>query len=226
MRYLDFEDIISIARMSRYTSATSNTKKAMTLYRLNLRLSQEFFTIISCFEICLRNSINKNLLRVLGNEWLKNGASNGGCFDTNSCRNTQQIINEAISKLNHSYTHSKLVAELGLGFWRYLFTQHQFNSTGRTLLQIFPLKPRSTPQIQYNNRYIFNELAKINDIRNRIAHHEPICFLTSQPIKNTTYARQNYAVIIELFQWMGIEQNSLLYGLDHVENICNQIDNL
>ena len=226
MKYSEFENIMSIARMSRYTTATLSTKKAMTLYRLNLRLSQEFFTIICCFEIALRNEINRNAIATLGNDWLKNGALPGGFFDNHNCRHTRGNVNDAILKLNHTYTHSKLVAELGFGFWRFMFAQHQFTATGRTFLRIFPLKPISTALIQYNNTYLFNNLAQINVIRNRIAHHEPICFLVGQPIKNTTYARNNYALIKLLFQWMNIDENSLLYGLDHVENICDQIDAL
>lgn len=34
----------------------------MTLYRKNLQLSRELFTIISCFEIALRNAIDNALL--------------------------------------------------------------------------------------------------------------------------------------------------------------------
>ena len=59
MKYIDFENIMSPARMSRYLQATGfDTRKAMTLYRKNLKLSQEMFTLISCFEIALRNKIN------------------------------------------------------------------------------------------------------------------------------------------------------------------------
>ncbi|RZK07331.1 MAG: CAAX protease [Flavobacterium sp.] len=226
MKYSEFENIMSIARMSRYTTATLNTRKAMTLYRLNLRLSQELFTIICCFEISLRNAINKQCIPMLGNDWLRNGVLNGGFFDNGRCRLTRDNINDAVLKLNHNYTHSKLVAELGFGFWRFMFAQNQFTATGRILLRIFPSKPVSTPVIQYNNTHLFNKLAQINHIRNRIAHHEPICFLTGQPVKDTTYVREHYTIIKTLFQWMEIDESSLLYGLDHVENICDQIDAL
>ena len=54
MKFQDFENIMSPARMSRYlTACGGNSKKAMTLYRFNLRASQEFFTVISCFEVSL-----------------------------------------------------------------------------------------------------------------------------------------------------------------------------
>lgn len=226
MRYSEFENIMSSARMSRYlTACGGNTKKAMTLYRLNLKLSQELLTIISCFEVALRNSINTNCMH-LGNDWLRDGASSGGIFDSHNCRFTSQTINEAVRKLNSNYSHNKLIAELGFGFWRYLFASHQYTATGRTLLRIFPAKPTSTPAIQYNHTYIFNQLAKINDLRNRIAHHEPICFQLGTTVKHTVYSRQHYALILQLFQWMTIDEAALLYGLDHVNTICNQIDNL
>jgi hypothetical protein len=229
VKYNEFSKIISSARMSRYlTACGGNTRKAMTLYRKNLQLSQELFTVISCFEIALRNSTDLICLSAFGNDWLRNGVANGGIFDTPRCRYTKQSIIEAINNLtrNSFYSHNKLVAELGFGFWRYMFAQNQFNSTGRILLQIFPAKPISTPTQQYNNTYIFNKLADINTLRNRIAHHEPICFVPLQSIKDTIYVRELYFLIIQLFQWMQIDESSLLYGLDHIEKVCDEIDNL
>ena len=62
MRYSDFEDAMSPERMRRYlTACVYDTKRAMTLYRYNLKLSQEMFAIVSCFEVTLRNKIDKEL---------------------------------------------------------------------------------------------------------------------------------------------------------------------
>lgn len=227
MRFQDFENIMSTARMSRYlTACGGNTKRAMTLYRKNLQLSQELFTVISCFEISLRNGIDKQCRLTLGNDWLRNGAAAGGIFDNHNCRLTRDNINDAVHKLNHAYTHNKLVSELGFGFWRYIFAPNQFLATGRTLLRIFPAKPTSSAAIQYNNTFVFNQLAQINNLRNRIAHHEPICFQSRIPVKSTTYSRQHYGLILQLFQWMSIDEAKLLYGIDHINTVCNQIDAL
>ena len=227
MRFQDFETIMTTARMSRYLTACGGTsKRAMTLYRKNLQLSQELFTVVSCFEVALRNGIDKQLIQTLGNDWLRNGAAAGGIFDNNNCRLTRDNINDAVHKLNHQYTHNKLVAELGFGFWRYMFAPNQFAATGRTILHIFPAKPTSTAAIQYNNTFVFNQLAQINNLRNRIAHHEPICFQSGVPVKSTTYARQHYGLILQLFQWMSIDEAKLLYGIDHINTVCNQIDTL
>ena len=61
MKFSEFEAIMSTQRINRYVQACKgNTRKAMILYRLNLKLSQEIFTIISCFEVALRNAINQH----------------------------------------------------------------------------------------------------------------------------------------------------------------------
>jgi hypothetical protein len=227
MKYIDFEYIMSSARMNRYLAACGDSsKKAMTLYRKNLHLSQELFTIISCFEIALRNSINYQYTNQYGNDWLRDSTLADGIFDTPNCRRAKEFTIKALTKLTLTYTHTKLLAEMDFGFWRYLFAQPQFYAGGQTLLQIFPSKPTSSAAMQYNHTYVFNQLEQINTLRNRIAHHEPICFLPSQPVINTTYARQCYNLILQLFQWMNIDELSLLYGLDHITTVCNEIDAL
>ena len=131
MKYSDFEAIITRPRMGRYLAACGgDTRKAMTLYRKNLRLSQELFTVISCLEIALRNAIDMHYSQKLGAEWLKNAIHSGGVFDNSKCRLTQTNINDAIRSLNHTYTHYKLIAEMGFGFWRYMFANHQFMAAG------------------------------------------------------------------------------------------------
>jgi len=227
MKYSDFECIMSAARMSRYrASCRGESKTAMTLYRKNLNLSQELFTIISCFEVAFRNAIDKHFVTQLGQDWLRDAALTGGIFDNKQRLIAKNMIYDKVRGLTNKYSHEKLIAEMGFGFWRYLFSQPQFQAGGQTLLQIFPGKPKSNRNIQYNHTFVFNSLANVVELPNRIAHHEPVCFVLGQPIKNSTYARQNYGLILQLFQWLGIDEAALLYGLDDVNTICNEIDKL
>ena len=76
----------------------------MTLYRKNLQLTQELFTVIGCFEVALRNVIDTAVSNSLGNDWLRESASSGGIFDSPKCRFTRDNINDAINKL-HNYSH-------------------------------------------------------------------------------------------------------------------------
>lgn len=228
MRFADFEKAMSPDRMRRYVGAMSgDTRKAMTLYRLNLQATQELFSIISCFEIALRNAIDIHYLARNGADWLQKAVLPTGMFYTRKCANTVKLVTDVSIKLASFYTHPKLVAEMNFGFWRYLFADAQFRAGGQSLLAIFPAKPRSTPTTNYNHDYVFAALERLNNLRNRIAHHEPVCFQSGgAAVRDTAYARQHYAGIIALFNWMQIDEAALLYGLDHVIEVLDRIDRL
>lgn len=229
MKYSEFEQILSQERLQRYLLACNNdTRKAMTLYRYNLRLSQELFTLISCFEVALRNAIDRQMVANFGQDWLRDAILPAGIFSGAKCVDTSKIISRSYVKLNlhNSYSHSKLVAEMEFGVWKYMFSAPQYKASGKILLRIFPNKPKSSANQQYNNSYVFNKLDGINNLRNRIAHHEPICFLHNSAIVDTTYVMNLYGRIYDLFDWLGIDGKSLLYGLDHIQNICYEINNI
>ena len=226
MKFTEIEDIFSANRMRKYVNACGgDTRRAMTLYRYNLKLSQEMFTLISCFEVALRNRIDKQMTAHLGGDWLRDLVMPGGAFWGNhNVDTTRKIIEKAYNGLMQSanYSHSKLLAEMEFGVWKYMFSNVQYRLTGRILLGAFPSKPISSQQNQYDNIFIFHELDYINHIRNRIAHHEPICFGRTA-IVDTTYALDRYSRMMTLFQWMNIDASRLLYGLDHVGTVCNMI---
>lgn len=226
MRYNEFEDTISPERMQRYVLACGNdTRRAMTLYRYNLKLSQEMFTLISCFEVSLRNKINKEMVANFGNDWLRDFILPGGRFDTDPrVDGTRKIIKKAYEGLirSHNYSHTKLLAEMEFGVWKFMFNNVQYRIANRCLLNIFPNKPTSTAQHQYDNTFVFNDLNVINTIRNRIAHHEAICFGNPVCI-DTQGVLDCYARIMRLFHWMNINANTLLYGLDHIGQVSSRI---
>ncbi len=229
MKYREFEHFFSQKRLNRYVLACNgDTRKAMTLYRYNLRLAQELLTIVSCFEVSLRNAIDDILVPQFGNEWLKDSVSPGGMFTLPILHKTRDTISDALRKLRsqRAYSHSKLLAQMDFCMWKYMYSPVQYNLTNQSLLDAFPFKQRSTPQLHINQSYIFNELDKINTLRNRIAHHEPLCFPTGQSVIYTGYIRGEYQKIKTLFQWMGIDFGSMLYGLDHVLKVCDKIDSL
>lgn len=226
MKYSDFENIISQPRLARYkASCNNNTKKTVTLYRANIRLSQKIFSVLNLFEIALRNSIDnyyKSYFHRLNHndEWLLTQSTIGGFLSARGCHQTRDLALNAINKLGNDYTHDKTVAELSFGFWRYLFAPKQYLAGGSILLNIFIARP---PGISHTD--IYNKLKFINDIRNRIAHHEPICFGRGNTI-STHYAEYRYNLIIELIIWLGYDSNDLLYGIDSVSKEINFINTL
>ena len=229
MKYKDFEGIISADRMRRYVKACGgNEQKGITLYRYNLSISAEMLKIISCFEVALRNRIDLTLAPHFGKDWLRDSCLPGGIFDNPRTLGTQKIIGKAFNGLivHDSYSPTKLMAEMEFGVWKYMYSGPQYAATGQKLLSVFPSKPRTTAVLQIDNKYIFNELDHINQLRNRIAHHEPICFASGLPIKSVSYIQGEYQRILKLFDWMDIDGSGLLYGIDHVRKACDMILNL
>lgn len=215
MKYTEFESIISPERMRKYIVACGGDKvKAMTLYRYNLRLSQEMFVVVSCFEVALRNRIDQIMKLQWGNDWLRDMIFPGGAlYYDKRTEKTRKIIENAYNGLikNGTYSNSKLLSEMEFGVWKHMFSNVQYRLSGRKLMGIFPSKPKSTENHKFDNTYVFGELDYINKLRNRIAHHEPICFSRNPVNIDTKYIRNRYNRIMELFRWMDINGTSLLY---------------
>lgn len=227
MDFNEFQDIVSVERLERYLDACGGDHvKAIDLYRANVRVSLEMFAVVGAFEIALRNAIDRIMTGAFGSEWLKDAIMPGGFFDVPQCRDHAQIIRFAYNKLINKriYTHSHLLTKMEFGIWKYMFSSPQYRASGRILLRAFPNKPTSTRQIQYNNTTIFNELDHVNSLRNRIAHHEPICFPTGRAEITTDYILWINNKIETLFDWMGIDASEYLKGLSNMPEIVNEIN--
>jgi hypothetical protein len=124
MKYSDFEEAMSPERMRKYVQAcSSDTKRAMTLYRYNLKLSQEMFTFVSCFEVALRNRIDKQMTAQFGGDWLRDAIlPNGALYYDHRVDKTRKIIEKAYNELmrSNAYSHSELLSEMEFGVWKYM----------------------------------------------------------------------------------------------------------
>ena len=117
------------------------------------------------------------------------------------------------------YSPDRVVSSLSFGFWTHLFTKHPFSKGGKSILGIFPNKSKPLGQ-----RRVFNELMRIKAFRNRIAHHEPICF-DQTGLVDISYAHSNYLLILRYLFFLGYKEGQILYGLDvQPDAIFNKID--
>ena len=229
MKYVDFERVLSRERLRRYVLACKNNKRnAMILYRYNLKLSKEMFAIISCFEVALRNQIDTEMRKHFGNDWLRDAILPGGIFysDARVCK-SKTIIQDAYNELlvSGSYSHSKLLVKMNFGIWKYMYSNVHYSLTGRCLLNVFVKKPKSNTMNNVNNTFVFYRLDEINNLRNRIAHHESICFKNHHNI-DVNYAEECYYNMIMVFGWMDIDHKKLLYGFDHIDELLRKIKNI
>lgn len=131
---------------------------------------------------------------------------------------TRTKILTTIAKLGNRYTHDRLVAELSFGFWNYMFAPKQFLVGGQSLHKIYENRPKGV-----NQKQIFNDLDKIRSIRNRIAHHEPLCFDSENKI-NIEKTEYTYQILIKHTDWLGFDHSKIYFELDNTTEILMKID--
>lgn len=194
---------------------------ALTLYRHNIKLCQKCYGILNIFEVVLRNAINEHYKAYFADpDWIRHQLQPSGMLYSYPRRTS--VLN-TIAELDNGgrYTNDRVVSSVTFGFWTYLFTRVPFRSGGSTLLQVFPAKT-----VGLGQRAIFNELQTIKDFRNRIAHHEAICF-DSTGTKSTAVVRANYALVIKYIQFLGYQESHIYFGLDILpDKIIQKIDTL
>ena len=218
MKYKEYEKALSVPRIGKYKIACNGDKnKALILYRYNIKLCQKFYGVLGVLEVVLRNTINEYYKVLLhDNNWLITQSQNGFLV------NYQDTIFKERDKLvhNHKYTHDKLVASLSLGVWTFLFSRNCYKNSGKTLLQIFPNKTHGL-----NQKDVYADLDKIRTFRNRIAHHEPLCFDSLGKI-NVVYVKEIYALIIRHIDFLGYRSSELLYGVETPLSTIDKVDEL
>ncbi len=222
MKYSEYEKALSAARLNKYlTACAGNNIKALTLYRYNVKLCQKFYGVLNVFEIVLRNAINAHYIRYLkDDDWIRNQLCIGGLLENHPQKvAVQTIINDLVS--SKRYTNDRVVSSVSFGFWTHLFTKSPFLRGGQSLHKIFPNRT-----IGLGQKAIHNELRAIKNFRNKIAHHEAICF-DINGLKSVIPAQENYTLIIKYINFLGYSETHLFYGLDIIPDpVLNKIDKL
>ena len=205
--------------MGKYERAcTGDKRKTMQLYRYNLRLCQRFYGVLNLFEVMLRNAINAHYSAYFNDyDWIVNQADTGKLLAYNK---DEILQTEAGYRKRGIYNNDKMVASLTMGFWTKLFSKKRYKRGGKTLLQIFPNKAKGKNQAD-----IYKDLTHIREFRNRIAHHEPICFDGAGNI-STAFALRHYLLISEYIRYMGQKPDKVMEWAEKPDDILNRIDNL
>ncbi len=222
MKYTEYEKALSAARLNKYLYACGGNKKtALQLYKLNIKLCQKMYGILNIFEIVLRNAINDHYKQFFSDpDWIMSQLPENGMLSTVPKKDEDVFLIRRLVN-DGKYSSDRVVSSLSFGFLTHLFTKHPFNKGGKSILCIFPNKSKPLGQ-----RAIFNELMRIKGFRNRIAHHEPICFDITGRI-DTSYTRENHMLILRYLFFLGYEEAQILFGLDvQPIMILSKIDDL
>jgi hypothetical protein len=153
---------ISKERLGRYLGAAKgDLKSAIELYALNLRLSQGLCGALHGYEVTLRNAMHDQLTRYYRQEnWYDKAPLDRW--------HTQQI-NDAEDKCKPSpVAPGKIISSLSLAFWTGLAAPRYEQDVWVPCL-------RKTFRNKTASRFdTHRTLQDIQDLRNRIAHHERI----------------------------------------------------
>jgi hypothetical protein len=162
---------LSIERLGGYLEATAgDLDAAIALYEWNCAISAALFEVLGDVEVIVRNALHDSLTAWharsrLEGEWYENAhglLAAQGVLDIAHAMLRLQRRRKPVSP-------GAVVAELNFGFWRYLLTK-KYSST------LWPVVGREAfPEMNHQQpRSLWSRMARLHDLRNRIAHHEPI----------------------------------------------------
>lgn len=164
-------EVISSSRMSTYLAKTSgDLTRALDLYGWNAAVSAALMLPAHFSEVSTRNAVDEALRDLYGDEWPKStgfreSLPNPGGRSFNPRRHLIQVS-------DHHPTTGKVIADLKFAFWENMFTARHYDRLWKTRIQsVFP-NAQGTPSAV--RAQIADDLKKIRQLRNRIAHHEPV----------------------------------------------------
>lgn len=192
-KYSELEKLLSIDRIQVYLNLSNNNKiVAYRLYKLNSELSTVLYEILGHLEVLLRNAIVREW-----NEYLKYSIPEhipswpvectsidiqARRFLINLTYHNRDIVT-AREKFQRYIvkkgtplrviTNGDLISNLNFGFW-YNCLRDPFSTINQTkIYRIFPNAPVN-PNLKKGIAQIRIKVDQSYQLRNRIAHHEPI----------------------------------------------------
>ncbi len=172
----DLGRLLSPGRFAKYVQATGGDQaKAAELYVWNSRISGALYESCGQFEVILRNALDEQLAeyhrrRRRGDGLWYADARMPWANPKRTLETIKTARDRATSDGRDPEIPGKVVAELSMGFWRLLLaSSSQMSLWAPALYRAFP-HMRPTAQ----RHPVYERVNRLNDLRNRIAHHEPI----------------------------------------------------
>ncbi|MBR9786268.1 MAG: Abi family protein [Gammaproteobacteria bacterium] len=178
-----------------YFNLTSD-EECLGLYLWNDALSASFFKLISIFEVALRNTIHRELSHQFNAHRQQGHAFDNDWYEylitqnqlkpktVNLIRNVTHLPSRGRRRSqpvpkNPVPTPGKVIAAQSFGFWGFLINDTSLNGSIDWQSALFNgLKGHFALHSTYWSQNALDDflmrLSQVNELRNRIAHHEPI----------------------------------------------------
>lgn len=170
--YEALASLLSAERLGSYLSWSSgDLPAAFALYEWNMTASAAIMHTTGMVEVVIRNAMDRALVE-RGNARGWQSWFDGAPLDQRGRVDVRKARDRATRFGREAEVHGKVVAELSLGFWRYLAASRYLTALWTpALYRAFPAGPSDKRQQQ---REVDRHLQNLLLVRNRAAHHEPI----------------------------------------------------
>lgn len=207
--YINIKQALSKARMSTYENNSDTLENAFILYQKNFDISGSFLPVLHICEVVIRNGVSDALEQLYGKNWAWSTSFLQSLPNPKKGYNPTTDLKNASSGKKHI---GDVIADLKFVFWQKMFTRrHDSRLWDKYLDDIFPnINGFST--IKEKRGYLHNELESIRNLRNRIAHHEPIIFHRN--------LKDDYNSIINIIRFRCLETYS---WVEKTQKITNQL---
>lgn len=162
----------SETRLSPYLKNCEDPSNVLEKYHANVILSESMIPTLHYLEICLRNRIDEVFKVYYTSNWLLNPEFNP-IISLQDKKKIDEIIVKIRREKKRNAMHDDVVAQMTFGFWCSFFHKkydpfiwHRKD----TFKIIFP----NLPRMNRKRSFVEEKILKIKEIRNRIAHHEPV----------------------------------------------------
>lgn len=170
--YTTLKGRMSPARLLAYERETGGDPQAtLALYEWNILVSGAFFEDLGAYEVLLRNAIDSIMRRKYQGTktalpWYRQVQ-----LQEPSKANLEEA-ERRITPTGGPEDQDKVVAELTFGFWRYLFSTYYTATVWPILQNAF----HDAKGDRLRRTDLDRQVGHLYDLRNRIAHHEPIFY--------------------------------------------------
>lgn len=231
MKYKKFVRLYSYPRVSKYyKAANGNKNKAMMLYYANIKIAQALHPLLGAFEVILRNRLHYAIARHFSDgSWIisqQAGFMSAPSLTHINKKTGKKVVNSyllkevqkagrKLSDKGVAVTAGRVIAEQNLGFWNSLYEKHHYILLAGVPGTIFKHLPSG-----YGRKEINEAISKVRELRNRINHNEPICFVNKKC--DFSYVREMYGLIMDFLSWMDKEIPASLCEVDKVISVIDK----
>lgn len=181
---------------------SNNNDSLQNCYLYNIALSKTFYYLLHTLELILKNTIN-NVLVVENQNWI----TSDSFLDDIEKRKIKDIIKKLKLPIEQ-ISDNTILENLEFGFFTRLFDKRYEKKIWHKYMEdIFP----NIDKVNKNRHILSKKIRKLKNLRNKIAHHEPIYYWDN--------LNEYHDEIIEFIGWINKDMKEFTLRYDDFNKI-------